>query len=112
MLVNGMDFWMSIKSPCTVGGSVFKWMNDNWQKVMVTNGEEGLECVGGVNEMRLERVSEFIYLGCVWDESGTDKTECSRKMPSGRKMVVLLRLYFMVWVCSLSLLGSWPWLRC
>ena len=33
MLVNGMDFWMSIKSPCTVGGSVFKWMNDNWQKV-------------------------------------------------------------------------------
>ena len=33
----------------------------------------------------LEHVSEFKYLGCVFDESGTDQAECSRKVASGRR---------------------------
>ena len=43
-------------------------------KVMVLNGEEGLECEGIVDGMLLEHVSEFKYLGCVLNESGTDET--------------------------------------
>ena len=31
----------------------------------------------------LEHVSEFKYLGCVLDESGTDGAECSRKVARG-----------------------------
>ena len=34
-------------------------------KVMVLNGEEGLECEVHVDGIRLEHVSEFKYLGCV-----------------------------------------------
>ena len=41
-------------------------------KVMVMNGEEGLECEVHVDGVRLEHVSEFKYLGCVLDESGRD----------------------------------------
>ena len=33
-------------------------------KVMVLNGEEGLECEVYVHGIRLEHVSEFKYLGC------------------------------------------------
>ena len=33
----------------------------------------GLECEARVDEIRLEHVSEFKYLGCVLDESGTDE---------------------------------------
>ena len=36
--------------------------------------------------MRLEHVSEFKYLRCVLDESGTDETVCSRKVVSGRRI--------------------------
>ena len=46
---------------------------------VVFDGEEGLEyevCVDGIH---LNHVSEFKYLGCVLDESGTDEAECSRK---------------------------------
>ena len=32
----------------------------------------------------MEHVSEFKYLGCTLDESGTDGAECSRKVTSGR----------------------------
>ena len=53
-------------------------------KVMVMNGEEGLECEVHVDGVRLEHVSEFKYLGCVLDESSTDRTECRRKVASGR----------------------------
>ena len=34
------------------------------------NGEEGLECEAYVEEVRLEHVFEFKYLGCVLDEEG------------------------------------------
>ena len=55
-------------------------------KVMVLGGEERLEweiCVDGI---RLKHVSEFKYLECVLDELGTDESECSRKVASGRKV--------------------------
>ena len=39
-----------------------------------------------VEEMRLEHVSEFKYLGCVLDESGTDEEQCSRKVASGGRV--------------------------
>ena len=45
-------------------------------------------CVGGI---RLEHVSEFKYLGCVLNESGTDETECSRKVASGRRVAGAIR---------------------
>ena len=40
-------------------------------KVKVINGEEGLEREVHVDGVRLEHVSEFKYLGCVLDKSGT-----------------------------------------
>ena len=55
-------------------------------KMMVLNGEDGLECQVHVDGIRLEHVSEFKYLGCVLDESGKDEAECSRKMASGRRV--------------------------
>ena len=48
--------------------------------------EEGLEWEVCVNGIRLEHASEFKYLGCVLDESGTDEAECSRKLVSGRRV--------------------------
>ena len=57
----------------------------------VLNGEEGLECEVCVDGIRLDHVSEFKYLGCVLDESGTDKGECSRKVASGRKIAGAVR---------------------
>ena len=53
---------------------------------MVFGGEEGLECEVCVDRIRLEHVSEFKYLGCVLDKSGTDEAECSRKVESGRRI--------------------------
>ena len=41
--------------------------------------------------MRLEYVSEFRYLGCVWNESGTDETEGSGKLASGRRVAGAIR---------------------
>ena len=43
-------------------------------KVMVLNGEEGLECEVSVDGLQLERVLKLEYLGFVLDESGSDKT--------------------------------------
>ena len=40
-------------------------VNVGKSKVMVLNGEKGLECEVHVNVIRLEHVSEFKYLGCV-----------------------------------------------
>ena len=37
-------------------------------KVMVLDGEEGLECEVCVDGIRLEYISEFKYWGCVLDE--------------------------------------------
>ena len=55
------------------------------------SGEEGLECEVCVDGIRLEHVSEFKYLGCVLDESGTDEAECSRKVASGRRVAGAIR---------------------
>ena len=46
-------------------------------------GEEGLECEGHVDGIRLEQVSKFKYSGCILDEWGTDEAECSRKWRAG-----------------------------
>ena len=51
-------------------------------KVMVLNGEEMKECEVHKDGNSLEHVSEFKYLECVLDESGTDGAECSRKVAS------------------------------
>ena len=41
-------------------------------KVMVLNGEEGLECEVHVDGIHLEHISKLKYLGYVLDDSGTD----------------------------------------
>ena len=51
-------------------------VNAGKRKVMVLNGEEGLECEVHVDGIHLEHVSEFKYLGCVLDESGTNGAVC------------------------------------
>ena len=53
---------------------------------MMLNGEEGLEWEIHVDGMQLEHMSEFKYLGCALDESGTDEAECRRKAARGRKV--------------------------
>ena len=58
---------------------------------MLLNGEEGLECEVHVDKISLENVSEFKYLECVLDESGTDEAECSRKVASGRRVAGTIR---------------------
>ena len=63
-------------------------------KVMVMNGEEGLECEIFVDGVHLKHVSEFKYLGFVLDEAGTDKAECSREVASGRRVVGAIRSLF------------------
>ena len=41
--------------------------------------------------IRLEHVLEFIYLGCVLNESGTDEEVCNRKVASERSIVGAIR---------------------
>ena len=60
-------------------------VNAGKSKVMVLNGEEGLECEVHVNGICLEYISEFKYLGGVLEELGTDGAECNRKVESGRR---------------------------
>ena len=50
-----------------------------------------MECEIHVDEMQLGHVSEFKYLGCVLNESGTDEAECRRKVASGRHVVGVIR---------------------
>ena len=66
---------------------------------MVLNGEEGLECEVHVNWVHLEHVFEFKFLGCVYYKVGTDGTECSRKVASGRRVAGAK-------YCSLNVLES------
>ena len=61
------------------------------RKVMVVNGEEGLECEVHADGIRLEHVFEFQYLGLVLNESGTDGAECSRKVARGRRVAGAIR---------------------
>ena len=58
---------------------------------MVKGGEKGLECEVCIDGIYLEHVLEFKCLGCVLDESGTDETECSRKVARGRKVAGAIR---------------------
>ena len=58
-------------------------VNAGKSTVMVLNGEEGLECEFHIDRIRLEQVSEFKCLGCVLDESGTERAECSREGVAG-----------------------------
>ena len=64
------------------GDCLASCMQITWFCVML-GGEEGLDCEVWVDEIRLEHVSEFKYLGCVLDESGTDEAECRRKVAIG-----------------------------
>ena len=57
--------------------------NAGKSKVKVLNGEE---CEVHVDGICLKHVSEFKYLQCLLDESGTDGGECSRKVASGRRV--------------------------
>ena len=41
-----------------------------------------MECEVCVDRIYLEHVSEFKYLRCVLDESGTEEAGCSRKLAS------------------------------
>ena len=49
--------------------------------------------MGGLYKwIRLEHVSEFKYLRCVLDESGTVEAECSRKVANERKVAGAITL--------------------
>ena len=63
--------------------------------MMILNGEQGLECE--VIVIRLEQVSEFKYLRCVLDESGTDEAECRWKGVSGRRVAGAIRFIVNTW---------------
>ena len=74
-------------------------------KVMVVNGEEGLEYEVHEDEVCLEHISKFQYLGSVLDEAGTDMAECSRKVASGRRVAGTIKS-LVLGICSLSVLES------
>ena len=66
-------------------------MNAGKSKVMVLNGEEGLECEVHIDGICLEHASEWNYMGFVLDESGTDGAESIRKVASGRSVPCAIR---------------------
>ena len=70
--------------------------------MIVFNEEEGLESEVCVDEMRLEHVSEFKYMGCVLNESDTDEEGGEWE----GELQLLLGLWLMLEVCSFSVLGS------
>ena len=39
----------------------------------------------------MKHVSEFKYLGCILDESGTEWAECSKEVASGMRVVGAIR---------------------
>ena len=61
-------------------------INAGKSKVMMLNGEEGLECEILVDGVRLDQFSESKYLGFVLDKSGTDVAECHGKVANERKV--------------------------
>ena len=66
-------------------------VNAGKSKVMVLNREEGLECEIHLDKIHLEHVSEFKYLGYIFNELGTDRAECSRKVVSQRRVAGAIR---------------------
>ena len=59
--------------------------------MMVLSGEEVLECEVHDNEIQLENVAEFTYLGCILNELDTDEAECQRKVASGSRVACAIR---------------------
>ena len=45
-----------------------------------------MECEVHIDWIRLDHISEFKYLVCVLDESGTDGAECSKRVSSKRRV--------------------------
>ena len=66
-------------------------VNAGKSKVLVLNGEVGLEYELCVDEIRLWHVSEFKYFDWVLDESGIDDAECRRRVEIGRKVAGVIR---------------------
>ena len=66
-------------------------VNAGKSKVMVLNGEEGLECEAHVDKIHLEHVSEFKYFGCALHKSVTYGAECNRKVVSRRRVACAIR---------------------
>ena len=79
-------------------------VNAGKSKVTALNAEEGLECDVHVDGISLKHVSEFKYLGCVLDESGTYGAECSRNVTSGRRVAGAIRFLVNGRICSLNVL--------
>ena len=77
-------------------------VNTSESNVMVMNGEERVEYEVHVDGIRLENVSEFKYLGCVLDESGTDGSECSRIVASVRRVAGAIRSLINAWDLQLE----------
>ena len=65
-------------------------VNAGKSKVMLGREEES-ECEVCIDRKRLEHVSEFKYLGCILEKSGTDEVECIRKVVSGRRVAGVIR---------------------
>ena len=61
-------------------------VNAGKSKVIVLNGEEGLECEVHVQMGFVLSIPEFKYLGYILDKSGTDGAEFNRKVASGRRV--------------------------
>ena len=66
-------------------------VNEGKSKVMRLGREKGLKCEVCVGRLRLERASEFEYLGSVLNKSCTDEAECSKKVASGRRVAGAIR---------------------
>ena len=60
-------------------------------KMMVMNGEEGLEWEVHVDGIHLEHVSELKYLRCVLEEACTFRAKCRRKVASERRVAGAIR---------------------
>ena len=65
--------------------------SEDKNKIMMLNGEEGLECEVCKDGMQLDHVSKFKYLGCALNESGTDDAVCHRKVAGDIKSLVIAR---------------------
>ena len=61
-------------------------VNAGKSKVMVMNGEDGVECEVSIDVIHLEHVLEFKYLRCVLRESGTYEAEFHRKVVSEKRV--------------------------
>ena len=66
-------------------------VNASKSKVTLLSEEEGLEWEFCIDWKRLGPVSEFKYLRCVLDESGTYAVECSRQVASERRVAGAIR---------------------